>query len=232
MSMFFNKKNKKQKCNFCNSRINKKFSFCPHCGTQLLDREKEVKDYGLLGKNDDLDDLEKKMVSSGGGITDKIVGSIVNNLFKSLNKQFEDIGKISKEDIQRMNSNTEVTPLPNGFKIKIGGNAIPKAKAKNKPKKNRKLIPDAEQIERMSKLPRQPAKSSVKRLSNKVVYELKTPGVQSIKDVFVSELESGYEIKAISPKKVYTSTIPLSLPLRSISLAKNMLLIEFLPGHQ
>ena len=84
-----------------------------------------------------------------------------------------------------------------------------------------------EQLERMIGLPRAPAKISMKRLGNKIVYELSTPGIKSHEDVFVSKLESGYEIKATADKKVYVNSIPLELPLRMVSLADNKLIVEF-----
>jgi hypothetical protein len=59
----------------------------------------------------------------------------------------------------------------------------------------------------MGKLPRAKAKSSSKRLGDRLVYELVTPGVTSPKDIFISKLESGYEIKAIGQKKVYSKNL-------------------------
>ncbi len=86
---------------------------------------------------------------------------------------------------------------------------------------------DWEQLKKMGSLPRTEAKTSVKRFGDKVVYELATPGVNSANDVFVSKLESGYEIKAIGNKKIYVNSVPINLPLRKYSILKNKLLVEF-----
>jgi len=83
-------------------------------------------------------------------------------------------------------------------------------------------------LKKMGSLPRAKAKTSVKRFGNKVVYELSTPGVISAEDVFISKLESGYEIKAIGDKKVYVNSVPINLPLKKYSIVNNKLLFEFL----
>lgn len=220
--MFFKKKT--SKCENCNSKINDKYSFCPHCGISLLNEEKYVKDYGLLGKNEKIEDEEFLPQQFGMGITDKLLGSLMNTLIKSLDKQFKQMGKEFKMD------KTEIKSFPNGIKIKIG----PASSFKKTPQKKaifNKQISD-EQLEKMAALPRAKAETKVKRLNDKIIYELSTPGIQSPDDVFVSKLESGYEIKVISDKKVYVNSLPVNLPLKSLSIDNNKLLIEFLSYMQ
>jgi len=204
ISMFFGKK-ANTKCESCSSKVENKFSFCPYCGNTLAN-EKEAKEYGLLGKNDSINHSSSE--GENFGITDKIIGSLMNTLVKSLDKQFRELEKTNK---------TEVQTFPNGIKIQIGQQvkpAVPKRKITE------------EQLTRMSHLARTSAKTSVKRLSDKIIYELNAPGISSPQDIFVSKLESGYEIKAIGDK-VYTNTLPISLPLKTLSLDKNKILIEF-----
>tara|TARA_Y100000310_G_scaffold344303_1_gene456301 strand:- start:1442 stop:2092 length:651 start_codon:yes stop_codon:yes gene_type:complete len=212
--MLFNK-GKKPKCPECKSKVQDSYSFCPYCGSDLIDREKEMKDFGMLGKNDV--DTNQNMPANFG-FTDKLIGSLVNSLAKNLDKQLKNIDK----DVERDLSNTEIRSLPNGIKIRIGYPTQEKEQ-----KKVSKQTVSSSQIERMSTLPRAEAKSSVKRLSDKVVYELSTPGVESPNDIFVSKLESGYEVKAIGSKKIYVNSLPINLPLKRLSLAKNKLLVEF-----
>ena len=214
--MFFNKKKEEAECFSCNSRIEGKFSFCPYCGTDLIDREREMRDFGLLGKSDSSEDI---MMPGNFGITDKIINSLVNSLVKNLDRQFKEVDKNLEKEFGR----TEVRSFPNGIKIRIGQ---PIEKRKSQTKLVKKTL-TSEQLEKMSSLPRAEAKSSVKRLNNKVVYELSTPGVDSPQDIFVSKLESGYEIKAIGSKKIYVNSLPVNLPLKRLSLAKNKLLVEF-----
>lgn len=212
--MFFSKKEKKISCESCNSKVDKKFNYCPSCGSPLFDKEKETRDFGMLGKNDSI--REELQSVEGFGITDKIIGSLVNSLMKNIDKQFKEMEKES--------GRPNIAALPNGIKISIGS-PVRENKA---PKKSIKQVQLTEkQIEKISKLPKEEAKTNIKRLSDKLVYELKTPGVSSIKDVFISKLEKGYEIKALGEETVYVNSLPVELPLESIGLGQDFLVIEF-----
>ncbi|MDO8508720.1 MAG: hypothetical protein Q7S27_03480 [Nanoarchaeota archaeon] len=215
--MFFKKKN--PRCDNCNSKVNQKFSFCPYCGISMLDEEKYMKDYGFLGKGEE---MEESMIPPqlGMGITDKLIGSLMNNLMKSLDKQFKQMNKGYNGE--------EIKSFPNGIRIQIGS-------SQNSKKPNKSIFEKAvseKQLEKMNSLPREKAETKIKRLSDKIVYELSTPGIESPQDVFVSRLESGYEIKAIGDKKIYVNSLPINLPLKSLSLDNNKLLIEFKTLHQ
>jgi hypothetical protein len=83
------------------------------------------------------------------------------------------------------------------------------------------------QMERIAALPRKQAKTQIKRFGNKVLYELATPGVLDTEDVFVSRLESGYEVKALGNSKMYVNTLPINLPIKSVMLEKNKIIVEF-----
>jgi hypothetical protein len=100
------------------------------------------------------------------------------------------------------------------------------AQEKPKPTTSRKG-PTAEQLKKISSLPRKLAKSNVKRLGNKIVYELGMEGVRSPEDIFVSKLEKGYEIKALSDKHFYVNTIPLDLPVKTFKIEKDKITVEF-----
>jgi hypothetical protein len=213
--MFFNKK---AKCGNCSSNVEKKFSFCPYCGSSLSNKEEEMKEFGLLGKNDMVKEEMQGEPLANMGITDKLVNSLMNSMMKSLDKQFKNIAAQDVENLE----NASIEQLPNGIKIRIG---VPHVKPKPKQHKRKEITP--EQLERMSKLPRTEAKSKIRRLSDKVIYEIAAPGIESPDDIFISKLESGYEIKAIGKKKIYTNTIPMTLPLRGFSFDSKGLFVEF-----
>ena len=216
--MFFKKKS--VKCENCRSKIKGKYSFCPYCGSNLANEEKNFKDYGLLGKGEELG-MPMEM-----GFTDRIIGSLVNSLMKNLDKQFNQLDKeFGKVD------RAEIRSFPNGIKIKIG--PVAEAAQTKKPKERTfKNQITQEQIDKMSSMPRAKAEAKVKRINDKVIYELNIPGIQSAQDVFISKLESGYEIKAIGNKKVYVNSLPVNLPLQSLSIDNNKLLVEFLAYQQ
>lgn len=222
--MFFGKKNsEKEKCENCGSLVEQKHSFCAYCGNALEDTMSEKEDFGMLGKND-FTESSPMNSPAGFGITDKLINSLMNSMMKNLEKQFKDAEK-------GFSNSNEIKSFPNGIKIKISG-PFPNKEKKPAPQIKQKPVTE-EQIKKISVLPREKAKSHVKRLGNKIVYELATPGVSSLEDIFVSKLESGYEIKAVGEKKVYVNSIPINLPMKSYTLAKNKISFEFLSqNHQ
>jgi hypothetical protein len=207
--MFFGKKNKdsEEKCSNCDSNVDKEFSFCPYCGESLVDAEEEKEKYGLLGKSD-YTKPEVHTQFGGFGITDKLVNSLMSNIMKAFESQMKEM-------------DSSVENLPNGIRIKLGA---PK-KAKKKQPVKREVT--EEQIKKMSTLPRDIAKTNVRRLGDKVIYEISARGVTSPNDIFISKLESGYEFKAIGGKKVYVNSLPVDLPLNKLQILKNKILVEF-----
>ena len=221
--MFFNKKSEKNnvKCGNCKSKISDEYSFCPFCGNVLFDPETRSEDFGMLGKSDSFDDslMRKKIAESNLTITDRMISSLMNSLIKNIDQQF---GEMDKSEMRSRK-------MPSNIRIKIGIQN-PK-KMTNQPKTQRhdfsinKISP--EQLQKLSELPKIPAKTNIKRLGNKVLYELEAPGIESIKDIFVSKLESGYEIKALAKNRVYVNSLPVNLPINSFTLEKERLFIEF-----
>lgn len=204
------------KCDNCNSKIDNGFSFCPYCGTSLINEEKHARDYGLLGKGE----LDSEEQFANFGITDKLIGSLMNSLMKNFDKQFK--------HLDREMEKTEVRSFPNGIKIKIS----PSIQHKKRRQKDffKKSISE-DQLKKITTLPKKEAETKVKRLNDKVIYELSAPGIQSPQDIFISKLESGYEIKAIGDKKVYVNSLPVNLPIRALSFDNEKLFIEF-SAHQ
>jgi hypothetical protein len=226
--MIFGKKSKDRiKCENCGINTEEKNSFCPNCGNNLSDPGQEQEDFGLLGRDDLTVPEENYHKVEGFGITDKLINSIMSSMMKNLDKQFKNQFK----DIERDLDKTEIKSFPNGIRIKIAGTLDPnqKKKAISQRRVAGHTI-NEKQIQQISTLPKAKAKSNVKRIGDKVIYELSIPGVKSPQDVFISKLESGYEIKAIGSKKVYINSVPINLPLKRFSVLKNKLQVEFL--HQ
>lgn len=217
--MFFRKNSEKNNCPSCKSKIEDQFNYCPYCANPLTNFEKDLKDFGMLGKNDSLRNIEEEINANSLGVTDKLIGSIFNSLVKNLDKQFKEMEKI--------NSN-EIKSIPNGIKITIGTPKPVKVEKKKSHYINKNDL-TKEQMEKMSSLPRASAKTNMRRLNDKVVYELSTPGVESINDIFVSKLEQGYEIKAIGNTKVYVNSLPVELPIKGFILdpPNKKLFVEF-----
>ena len=198
---------KKNICSRCEGKLKDSYSFCPYCGSDLRNPERDMDDFGKLGRNDVVG-----YPITGGlggiGITDKMINSVIRNLVKNLDMHMKEV-------------DADVESLPNGVKIKFG------MSTERKKKKQNKRVITQEQLNRMSKLPRVEVKSDVRRFSDKVVYDLKMPGIENVNDVFVSKLETGYEVKAIGKKKVFVNSIPVNLPLKGYSINEKGLIIEF-----
>jgi len=219
--MFFNKKKSAgQACIKCGTENSKKHNFCHSCGASMLSPEKELKEYGLLGRSD-LNSQEQDPLSDNLGFFDKMMNSMMESLVKTLDKQM----RMTPMNMER----AEVQTTPNGIRIKIGPQMVQQPQQNAHKTKTQKRQITEEQISRMSTLPRVKAPGKVKRLSDRVVYEMTTPGVNTTDDVFISKLENGYEIKAIGTKKIYVNSFPLNLPLRRLVITKNKLSVEFHP---
>lgn len=203
---------KGKKCKRCEGKVKDSYDFCPYCGLDLRNPEKDMEDFGMLGKGDHIQGYPLVGGLGGLGITEKMISSLINGLAKSLEKQ-----------MQNADLDSEVQNLPKGIKIRFGNLRM----QDNKKKKITKKVISVEQIKRMSKLPRGEAKANVRRLSDSVVYELSASGVDSVDDIFVSKLETGYEVKAIGKKKVYVNSLPVNLPLKGYKLSSKGLTIEF-----
>jgi len=223
--LFGKKKKESEKCPNCKSNLDKEFSFCPYCGLSFIDKEKEIRDFGLLGRNEfaDKTSANTMLAQEGLGFSDKIINSMINSIMKSFEKQMRSMDKEMANNIE----NAELRPIPGGFSIRIGQPNV-KQQIQEKPKQTTaRRGPTAEQIRKISSLPRKSAKSDVKRFGNKIIYELGMEGIKSPEDIFVSKLEKGYEIKALSDKHVYVNTIPLDLPVKTFKIDKDKITVEF-----
>jgi len=208
--MFFRKKANEVKCEACNSRCSAKYRFCPYCGESLVDLNDELEQFGMLGRSD-LPNRRQSATNNDFGMLDGLVSTLMKGLMKSMTSELE---------------KAEVTNLPNGIRIQIGSNPV-----QQKEKKAVKKQISEEQIKRMSNMPRVAAKTNIKRIGDKLIYELAMPGVVSSDDIFVSKLESGYEVKAIGEKKVYVNSLPVNLPIKNFIINPDKVSIEFL-AHQ
>ena len=85
--------------------------------------------------------------------------------------------------------------------------------------------------ERIARLPREEPETKIRRLTDKIIYEVYIPGVKSLKDVTVNRLENSIEIKAISQDRAYFKLIPVSLHLKRYYLKEEKLILELSPNY-
>ena len=221
---------KKKMCSRCGRKVSEKYEFCPYCGNLLNENSKEV-DWGMLGKNDIMPSLNGIKFPMGLNV-------IFNSLMKNLDKQFKNLDKRETKMNPWKNKGNK-----NGVSISIStsGNRPPKIRVnsfgndsefKQKEqniKKQIKEMPTLSQgsLKKFSSLPREEPSTNIRRLSDKVIYEINMPGIKSIKDISIIKLENSLEIKALAKDKSYFKLISISLPIINYNLLKEKLVLEF-----
>lgn len=182
--------------------------------------------FGMLGKNDFMPLANEIKLPMG-------FNALFNSLVKNLSKEFD---AQLKENMKEQNSGKA---KKDGISISIStfGNGAPRIKVspmgnqqKEEPEQStekiKKNVFTAEKIKRFSELKREEPKTNIRRLSNKIIYEIEMPDVKSAEDVSIIKLENSIEIKAIGKKKAYAKIIPINLPIKNYNLSEGKLTLE------
>lgn len=239
---------KKKKCANCHSKIKSDFEFCPSCGMQLNPQEKKPKrvsqsDFGVLGEND-FEFPEPELQLPMG------LGTIVNSLMKNIQNEMESLEKQNKKPQQNPNPNSAPRQRgfsfsissfggPNGPRIqmkefgmpqKIGNQNSEKNKNKNAKQIHSRKIPlpkftDAQQ-KKFAELESKTPETNIRRLSDKLIYEIKLPQIKSQNEISITQLKDSIEIKAISKTKSYFKSIQINFPLTNFHFEKEVLTLE------
>ena len=220
----------KKRCGNCGEKVEDSYNYCPYCQAPLKDSFEE-RDWGLLGKNDLIEQGEGEIKLPMG------LNALFNSLMKNLNKQMKDIDN----EKESQNKEQRVSKKSGGISISIStsGNMPPEIKVRsfgNVPqfkKRENQLKNETEAIrlpnpdsKKFSGLPKKEPETDIRRFSNRIVYEIKMPGVKSPEDISIIQLENSIEIKALANKKVFYKIIPINLPIRNYNLSKGILTLE------
>jgi len=210
---------KRKKCPNCNNKVSNSYTFCPHCSKQL--KNKQEGGFGLLGRND-YEPYEEIGLPKGLSV-------IFNSLLKNLNKQMEDIERKNNPEGSRPKNRSI------GISIHTSGNKPPQIKFtsfnkesekhENKEIKKRVSLPSTNP-KKFIGLPKKNPETNVRRLSDKVIYEIDLPGVKSIEDISIIQLENSIEIKAFAKDHVFHKIIPISLPIKDYNFSKKKFTLE------
>lgn len=193
------------KCPLCNQPLLKKFVFCPYCGCNIK-AELERREYGILGRGDN---IQESFGFNSFNINMKDIFSTVNSLMNEMTKEFGS----SK-------------PFNGGFKIKISDGRSLGNKTQNK-KPSKKLPSFTEdKIKKFVNFPKKEPTTEVRRLSNRIIYEVSLPGVKSMSDIMMNKLENSIEIKAVGKNISWSKLIPLGQMI-NYKLLKEKLILEF-----
>ena len=196
-----------KKCPRCKNIIKDGFNYCPLCSKNLRSKYDED-DYGFLGKNDF---SEENM-----DLTDTFIDKMFNSAMKMLEKQMKNLNEGNKNYYQ---PGLNVQFFVNGEKI------FPEKSIIKQPIKVENHF-TKEKLKRLLELPRKEPESRVKRISGKVIYELSVPGVKTIDNVLINQLENSIEIKALSDNLVYIKNLKVNLPILRCQLVDDNLIIE------
>jgi HSP20 family molecular chaperone IbpA len=241
---------KKKKCPKCNEKISENYSFCPNCGYNLIKKENNEnnKDYGLLGQDDyiEQDPFQNMFGGMFRGFNGRIMNGMLNNAMKMLEKEMQKSIKEQREfqnqPINRTNfelyingkrispEKIRITKKPNDQNLQskklLSKQEISKIGNKNSLNKNSAPRFTNEAKESFQKLPKKQPETNVRRFSDKVIYEIDIPGVESINDISVSQMQNSIEIRAVSKENAYEKIIPIGLPITKYGFSKGKLVLE------
>ncbi len=206
---------KKKKCEKCGEKINSKHRFCPNCGN-LFNSENE--NWGMLGKTDETNEFEQFSNSLFGG---GMLGKMLGRTMKILEREMQNQNSMPETNFELIINGKRINPK----NIRISHQPMQKQfaqKMETAPQRNF----SNENLKKISGLPKQEPLTKIRRLLNKVVYEIEMPGVKSIKDVSIIKLENSIEIKALAKDKAYFKLIPINLPIINYNLSKGKLILE------
>jgi HSP20 family molecular chaperone IbpA len=215
---------KKQTCSRCGSKTSNKHCFCPFCGFSLKEKDSFFEPSFNMGFP---------------------FNTIIKQLSKHIEKEFREMDRqmpptFDDEDIKEPKQ--KIQPMQ-GLSISIsssggqpvirvknlGNQASPNAQAQNvnQPKEHIPEITE-KQAEHYSKLPKEEPLTSVRRFSDKIIYEIDLPEVKK-ENLIITRLHNSIEIKAFTQDKAFFKLIPISLPILKSQLKEGKLIIELKP---
>ncbi|MEK6926123.1 MAG: hypothetical protein AABW50_02490 [Nanoarchaeota archaeon] len=205
----------RKKCDSCGEKLSGKFDFCPYCGEDV--RTKSNKDeWGMLGKNDFMQNSNMFESAMLGGFSGKMLNKMLSNAMKMLEKEMH------KSEAAIPKTNFEL--FINGRRI--SPESIKMTRKEAKPQKQPINSFSENNLKKFAELPKLEPSTNIRRLANKVVYEIDVPGVEKTEDILINQLENSLEIKAIAKDKAYKKLIPIDLPLTKYKLLNEKLILE------
>lgn len=207
---------KKNRCKNCREKIDSKYEFCPYCGSKINSNNQN---WGMLGKNDLIPNTQDPFSMLGGingGMLSKMLGSAMKMLEKEMQREMSNKPR------------TNIRLMINGKEIKL--NNPPQKKEISKEIIQKKA--QQKTLKNFAGLPKEEPKTNIRRLSDKVIYEINLPEVKSLEDISINQLESSIEIKATSQKKAYTKIIQINLPILNYEFSGEKLILELSAKNQ
>ena len=152
----------------------------------------------MLGENDTMDEVERLSNTmfgnmGFGGMGGSFMNKMLSNTMRMLEKEMKNNSKGKNQNSlnnQNMNGfpKTKIRLMINGKEIDLNNNGMmmaenPEKKLKIKPATVKFKKFSEEQAKRFSKLQKKEPKTDLRRIADKITYEIEMPGVSSIEDV-------------------------------------------------
>jgi len=206
----------KKKCQNCKEKVDRKFNFCPWCGVNLKCKNENKEDYGMIGNDDNLQNQVNEMQLPFG----------LNGIFNSLVKQLEK---------EMSGASNELRVKPKGFQIQISTGRAPMIQGAPNQREQPKKVLDLDnfnekiasiEIEQRLKLKQVPAKSTIRRLPEGLIYEIEAPGVNTKKDITLTKLEQSLELKAYTKDKCYVKKLPAKVEILGMAIKSGKIFLR------
>lgn len=199
----------KRKCPSCEKKVERKFNYCPHCGSSF-GIVQENKNFGMLGRNDSSEKVQEELKLPFG--MDKIMSSLVKQLERQMGSANLGNGR----------------GLPKEINIRIARGTPQMGQII---RREPKIIDESTKISekearRRIGLPKVEVEAKIRRLADVIIYEIETPGVRKKADVVLTELATGIEVRAYSKKKCYIKFIPLKVEVIEYYVKKEKVIVE------
>ena len=216
----------KKKCRRCGEKVSDKYKFCPICGSSI-NKNAQDEDWGMLGESDIQQNIGDSFMMPFGGISGKMINKMLGNMMNMLEKEMaREMVRSNSNQPAKIRPNTNIKLMINGKEIPLNNLNQPKLTTVKKVQKIPALEMSSDKLKKFSTLPKEEPETTIRRLANKVVYEINMPDVKSIKDISIISLENSIEIKALGKTKVYKKIIPISLPITNYNLEEGKLVLE------
>lgn len=222
-------------CKKCREKVSKKHSFCPNCGNYLKPYKKpqDKEDWGMLGKEDEMSNEASPFSNSlFGGLTEKMLNKMLSSTMKMLEKEMQKSLKETENMPGNSGSNFELyingkKVDPKNIKItQMPGNFAENKQSKQKNSKKITKVFSSDKNKKFSSLKMKEPKTTLRRLSDKIIYEISVPGVKSVEDISVVKIGNSIEIKAISEENSFFKIIPVNLNILSFELEDETIILE------
>ena len=81
-------------------------------------------------------------------------------------------------------------------------------------------------LQKFSTLPQAEPTTNVRRLSDRIIYEISLPQVKTIADISINKINNSIEIKAITKNQAWFKIMQINLPILNYNFEKEKLILE------